>query len=105
MSEIATNDAVRALVQQYIDKANGNVSRAESVRKFVILDEEFNQEDGTLTPSMKVVRPKVLQRYADVIDNMIYAPKNADEAESGSPEQEDSVGDAASDSNDTSEEK
>ena len=146
MSEIATNDAVRALVQQYIDKANGNVSRAESVRKFVILDEEFNQEDGTLTPSMKVVRPKALQRYADVIDNMIYAPKNAakplpatvkildmtaetvkqssesvkqafdqakgkirfmkdDEAESGSPEQEDSVGDAASDSNDTSEEK
>ena len=146
MSEIATNDAVRALVQQYIDKANGNVSRAESVRKFVILDEEFNQEDGTLTPSMKVVRPKVLQRYADVIDNMIYAPKNAakplpatvkildmtaetvkqssesvkqafdqakgkirfmkdDEAESGSPEQEDSVGDAASDGNDTSEEK
>ena len=77
MSEIATNDAVRALVQQYIDKANGNVSRAESVRKFVILDEEFNQEDGTLTPSMKVGRPKVLQRYADVIDNMIYAPKNA----------------------------
>ena len=55
MSEIATNDAVRALVQQYIDKANGNVSRAESVRKFVILDEEFNQEDGTLTPSMKAV--------------------------------------------------
>ena len=146
MSEIATNDAVRALVQQYIDKANGNVSRAESVRKFVILDEEFNQEDGTLTPSMKVVRPKVLQRYADVIDNMIYAPKNAakplpatvkildmtaetvkqssesvkqafdqakgkirfmkdDEAESGSPEQENSVGDAASDGNDTSEEK
>lgn len=42
-------------MQQYIDKANGNVSRAESVRKFVILDEEFNQEDGTLTPSMKVV--------------------------------------------------
>ena len=133
-------------MQQYIDKANGNVSRAESVRKFVILDEEFNQEDGTLTPSMKVVRQQVLQRYADVIDNMIYAPKNAakplpatvkildmtaetvkqssesvkqafdqakgkirfmkdDEAESGSPEQEDSVGDAASDSNDTSEEK
>lgn len=76
MSEIAENDAVRALVQQYVDKANSNVSRAESVRKFAILDEEFNQEDGTLTPSMKVVRPKVLQRYADIIDNVIYAPKS-----------------------------
>ncbi|KFI97390.1 AMP-dependent synthetase/ligase [Bifidobacterium stellenboschense] len=76
MSEIATNDAVRAFVQQYVDKANANVSRAESVRKFAILDEEFSQEKGTLTPSMKVVRPKVLKRYEDVIEHEIYTPRN-----------------------------
>ena len=66
--QIAQNDAVRAYVQQYVDRANANVSRAESVRKFVILDHDFNQAEGTLTPSMKVVRPKVLQRYADLIE-------------------------------------
>ncbi|PLS26460.1 AMP-dependent synthetase/ligase [Bifidobacterium parmae] len=76
MAEIAANDAVRAFVQQYVDKANANVSRAESVRKFAILDEEFSQETGTLTPSMKVVRPKVLKRYEDVIEHEIYTPRN-----------------------------
>ena len=75
MKQVAENDAVRAFVQQYVEKANANVSRAESVRKFEILDEEFNQQDGTLTASLKVVRPKVLQRYVDVIENVIYAPK------------------------------
>ncbi|NEG96803.1 AMP-binding protein [Bifidobacterium sp. SMB2] len=74
-SQVADNDAVRALVQQYVDRANATVSRAESIRKFVILDHDFNQEDGTLTPSMKVVRPKVLKVYADMIDKVLYAPK------------------------------
>ena len=77
MAEVAQSDAVRAFVQQYVDQANSSVSRAESVRKFVILDEEFSQDKGTLTASMKVVRPKVLERYADVIDNVIYTPKKA----------------------------
>jgi len=75
MEQIAKNDAVRAFIQQYVEKANSNVSRAESVRKFEILDEEFTQANGTLTASLKVVRPKVLQRYADVINNVLYAPK------------------------------
>ncbi|KFI46597.1 long-chain acyl-CoA synthetase [Bifidobacterium bohemicum] len=75
MSQIAQNDAVRANIQQYVDQANSTVSRAESVRKFVVLEDEFTQEAGTLTPSMKVVRPKVLEKYADVINNQIYAPK------------------------------
>lgn len=74
--QIVRNDAVRAYIQQFVDHANANVSRAESVRKFVILDHDFNQAEGTLTPSMKVVRPKVLQRYADLIEDVLYAPKN-----------------------------
>lgn len=74
LDAIAKNDAVRAYIQQFIDQANSSVSRAESVRKFIVLDNDFNQEDGTLTPSMKVVRPKVLERYEDIIDNVLYAP-------------------------------
>lgn len=75
MEDAATNPAVRAFVQQYVDKANAGVSRAESVRKFEILPEDFSQDDGTLTPSMKVVRAAVVKKYSDVIDNVIYAPK------------------------------
>lgn len=75
MGQVARNDAVRAFIQQYVERANANVSRAESVRKFEILDEEFSQENGTLTASLKVVRPEVLKRYENIIDNVLYAPK------------------------------
>ncbi len=77
MEQVAQNEAVRAFVQQYVEKANANVSRAESIRKFEILDEEFSQENGTLTASMKVVRPKVLLRYENVIEDVLYAPKTS----------------------------
>ena len=69
--QIAQNDAVRAYVQQYVDRANANVSRAESVRKFAILDTQFSQDNGCLTPSLKVVRPKVNTVFADVIAHEI----------------------------------
>ncbi|WP_427876857.1 AMP-dependent synthetase/ligase [Gardnerella sp. 2492-Sm] len=75
MEKVASNDAVRSVVQQFIDQANSTVSRAESVRKFVVLSEEFTQDNGTLTPSMKIVRPKILARYADIIETQLYAPK------------------------------
>ncbi|RBP98994.1 AMP-dependent synthetase/ligase [Bifidobacterium xylocopae] len=75
LEQASRNDAVRAFIQQYVDQANGDVSRAESVRKFIILDKDFNEEDGTMTPSLKVVRPKVLERYAELIDHVLYAPK------------------------------
>ncbi|AKV55219.1 long-chain-fatty-acid--CoA ligase [Bifidobacterium actinocoloniiforme DSM 22766] len=77
VEQASHNDAVRAFIQQYVDQANSDVSRAESVRKFVILDQDFTEEDGTMTPSLKVVRPKVLEHYADVIDHVLYAPKPA----------------------------
>ena len=77
IEQIAQNDAVRAFIQQYVDQANASVSRAESVRKFAILTEQFSQETGTLTPSLKVVRAKVISRFADVIEGELYMPKGA----------------------------
>lgn len=77
IEQIAQNDAVRAFIQQYVDQANASVSRAESVRKFAILTEQFSQETGTLTPSLKVVRAKVISRFADVIEGELYVPKGA----------------------------
>ncbi|NMM99821.1 AMP-binding protein [Bifidobacterium sp. DSM 109958] len=76
LEEAKDNDAVRAFIQQYVDKANAGVSRAESVRKFAVLTDQFNQDDGTLTPSLKVVRAKVLRRYADVIEHEIYVSRS-----------------------------
>ena len=75
VDRLATNAAVREEIQQYVDKANATVSRAESVRKFAVLGTQFTQENKCLTPSLKVVRPAVNRMFADVIDNEIYNGK------------------------------
>lgn len=75
VDRLATNAAAREEIQQYVDKANATVSRAESVRKFAVLDTQFTQENKCLTPSLKVVRPAVNRVFADVIDNEIYNGK------------------------------
>ena len=75
VDRLATNAVVREEIQQYVDKANATVSRAESVRKFAVLGTQFTQENKCLTPSLKVVRPAVNRVFADVIDNEIYNGK------------------------------
>ena len=78
MDEAATNPVVRAEVQKWVDKANEGVSRAESVRKFIILPEEFTQENGLMTASMKIIRPKVIKRYADLLNTQMYTSRKPD---------------------------
>ena len=75
VDRLAANAAVREEIQQYVDKANSTVSRAESVRKFAVLDTQFTQDNKCLTPSLKVVRPAVNRVFADVIDSEIYNGK------------------------------
>lgn len=74
LEDLSHSKAVHAYIQQYVDEANSNVSRAESVRKFVVLPHDFSLEDGTMTASMKVIRPQVLRKYEEVIEGELYAP-------------------------------
>jgi long-chain acyl-CoA synthetase len=75
VSQAAQNAAVRAEVQKFVDEANEGVSRAESVRKFIILPEDFTQENGLLTASLKVIRPKVISRYTELLNTQMYTPR------------------------------
>lgn len=81
LSEDLTIDEVAALpetaaeIQRYVDLANADVSRAESVRKFAVLPVQLTQDNGCLTPSLKVVRPKVNEAFKEVIDGEVYAGK------------------------------
>ena len=75
LQDAATNAAVRAEVQKWVDQANEGVSRAESVRKFIVLPEEFTQENGLMTASMKVIRPKVIKRYTALLNTQMYTKK------------------------------
>ncbi|MFL6090849.1 MAG: AMP-dependent synthetase/ligase [Aeromicrobium sp.] len=57
-----------AEVQGAIDAANAVVSQAEAVRKFVILEEDWTQENGYLTPSMKVKRSAIVRDFHDTVE-------------------------------------
>ena len=79
LEEAADNEEVRAEIQTEVDRANSQVSRAESVRKFVVLPSQFTQDNRCLTPSLKVVRPAVNRVFADVIATQIYGATSADQ--------------------------
>ena len=66
-AELIDDDEVRSEVQDAIDQANAAVSRAESIRSFRILPNEFTVEDGQLTPSLKLKRAAVADQLANEI--------------------------------------
>jgi long-chain acyl-CoA synthetase len=70
LNEAAKNPAVLAEIQRAIDAANGRVSRAESIRKFVVLPLEFTEASGHLTPKMSIKRHVILQDFASQIDDL-----------------------------------
>ncbi|HCJ48463.1 MAG TPA: long-chain fatty acid--CoA ligase [Microbacterium sp.] len=74
MSDAIRNEKVLAEVQTAIDRANANVSRAESIRKFTLLDTDWTEASGHLTPKMSIKRNVILEDFAADIDE-IYAAK------------------------------
>lgn len=70
LENAAVNPKVVAEVQKAVDAANALVSRAESVRKFVILPTEFTEASGHLTPKMSIKRGPILKDHAGIIEAM-----------------------------------
>ena len=62
--------ALQAQVQQAVEDANTQVSQAESIRKFTIVDEDWTEENGYLTPSFKVKRNLVISDLHDTVEAM-----------------------------------
>ena len=62
MDQARKSDAVLAELQKAVDDANTAVSKAESIRKFTVLPGDFTEENGYLTPSLKLKRNIVMQR-------------------------------------------
>lgn len=75
LEEATKNPIVRAEVERAVNKANELVSRAESIRKFEIVPDEFTEGNGLITPSMKARRQAVVEHYRSLIDTVIYVPK------------------------------
>jgi long-chain acyl-CoA synthetase len=65
---------LRGRLQELIDSANEKLARYERIRKWDIVPEPFSIEDGTLTPTLKVKRPKVEAKYRLLLDGLYEEP-------------------------------
>ncbi len=68
--EMIENLNVKNLIKSEINKFNQELSKTENVMKFELLADEWTQENGLLTPTLKVKRNKISKRYADVIEGI-----------------------------------
>jgi long-chain acyl-CoA synthetase len=70
LSDAAKSPLVLAEVQIAVDRVNKHFSKAESIRKFVIIDRELTEESGHLTPSLKVKRDVVVRDFAPSVEEI-----------------------------------
>ena len=76
-AEASRSPAVRAKVQEAVDRLNATLPHYETIKRFTILDRDFSQEQGELTPTLKVKRKACTVKYARQIDAM-YDGESAD---------------------------
>jgi long-chain acyl-CoA synthetase len=75
LAALAREEKVRAEVQKAVDEVNSHVGTVEQIKRFEILDHDLSQETGELTPTLKVKRNVVHEKYADVVDRIYEAAR------------------------------
>ena len=71
---LAREPAIRELIGQEVDRVNAAYAQVEQVKKFAILEQDLTQAGGELTPTLKVKRGVVAEKYAAVLDSL-YAER------------------------------
>ncbi|HXG59629.1 MAG TPA: AMP-binding protein, partial [Thermoanaerobaculia bacterium] len=79
--ELVAHPKVREIFQSEIDRLNQNLPSYEQIRRFALLPRDFTIENDEITPSLKVKRKNIDQKYKDIIDQL-YADETAEEARS-----------------------
>ena len=69
-AELVTSPQVHEMVQGYIDQLNAQLNHWETIKKFLILDRDLTVDGGELTPSMKLKRKVVSEKYRDELDSL-----------------------------------
>jgi long-chain acyl-CoA synthetase len=70
IAELAEDDKVRDLIQGVLDDVNSNHAQVSQIKKFTILDHDLAQETGELTPTLKVKRNVVNEKYAELFEKL-----------------------------------
>ena len=70
IEDLREDPELLAALQSAVDDANAAVSHAEAIKRFVVLSEAFTVASGLLTPTLKVKRAVVVERYAAEIDRL-----------------------------------
>ena len=70
LAAMADDERVRAEIQEAVDAVNKRFARIEQIKRFAILDRELSQEHGELTPTLKVKRAVIYERFATLFDSM-----------------------------------
>ena len=68
--DAASSPQMRAALQRAVDEVNDGVGRVEQIKAFAVLPHDLTQEEGELTPTLKVKRGAVVERYAEAIDRL-----------------------------------
>ncbi|OJT20304.1 AMP-dependent synthetase [Archangium sp. Cb G35] len=69
-AEVCRQPALRAAVQEILDKVNTELPSYSTLKRFAVMEADFSQETGELTPSLKVKRKHVSQKYKAVLDGL-----------------------------------
>ena len=70
VAALSRDPQVRELIGDVVEQVNERYAQVERVKKFVILDHDLSQETGELTPTLKVKRNVVNEKYADLFDSL-----------------------------------
>ena len=68
--ELISNPAIVEFYNNKIEKLTESLGQVEKIKKFTLLPQEFTQENGEITPTMKIRRKVIQQRYSELIDKM-----------------------------------
>ncbi len=69
IAELVKHEKIVALINERVEVVNNSLARYETIKKFAIMDKDFTLEAGEITPTLKVKRKVVLEKYKDILDS------------------------------------
>ena len=73
MALLVKKNLIHDRINLIIKEVNNKLSTTEKIRKFIIVQDDFTQENGLLTPTMKIKKSLVFEKFKKQIENFFYA--------------------------------